>query len=168
MEVENAPNIISNSEPIYFIALDEKNQEYTIKLNIDNNFLIFEILNEDDINFLDKKYLSKNSFDSLKQNQKIFSDYNTLEEIKKLLENIIRQEDNFLKCKIKKEIKKYILTIPVSFINQINFDLIEEEKDMKDLVKQLLIDNNKKTEEIMQLKKELSLTKELLNNLNKK
>ena len=25
----------------------------------------------------------------------------------------------------------------MSFINQINFDLIEEEKDMKDLVKQL-------------------------------
>ena len=45
------------------------------------------------------------------------------------------------------------MTIPVSFINQINFDLIEEEKDIKDLVKQLLIDNNKKTEEIMQLKK---------------
>ena len=166
MEVENTPNIISNSEPIYFIALDEKNQEYTIKLDIDNNFLIFEILNEDDINFLDKKYISKNSYDSLKQNQIIFSDYNTLEEMKKLLENIIRQEDNFLKCKIKKEIKKYILTIPVSFINQINFDLIEEEKDMKDLIKRLLIDNNKKTEEIKQLKKELSLTKELLNNLN--
>ena len=76
MEVENAPNIISNSEPIYFIALDEKNQEYTIKLDIDNNFLIFEILNEDDINFLDKKYISKNSFYSLKQKQIIFSDYN--------------------------------------------------------------------------------------------
>ena len=54
------------------------------------------------------------------------------------------------------------MTIPVSFINQINFDLIEEEKDMKDLIKHLLIDNNKKTEEIMKLKKELSLTKELL------
>ena len=89
----------------------------------------------------------KNSYGDLKQNQIIFSAYNSLEERRYYL-----PKKKFLKCKIKKENKKYTLTIPVSFgkINQINFDLIEEEKDIKN-------DNNKK---------KIYLTKELLNNLN--
>jgi len=165
MEVDNPQNKISNSEPVYYIALDEKDNEYTIKLDIDNAHLIFEIINEDDINFIDKKYISKNSYDFLKKNHKIFSDYNSLEEIKKFMEDNISKEENILACKLKKENNKYILTIPVSFEN-IKFDLIEQEKDIKALIKQLLIDNKKKTEEIIKIKKEISLTKELLNNLN--
>ena len=158
----------NNQEPIFFNVLDENNQEYTIALNINNNDLILEIINsEDDINLYDKKYISKNSFDSLKHNQKIFSIFDSLDDVKKLISDIVTKKENYSKLRLKKEFNKYILIVPVSFgnINQITFELFQQEKNLKDVIKQLIIDNKKKEQEIIKMKKELSLAKELINNL---
>ena len=158
----------NNQESLFFNVLDENNQEYTITLNTNNNDLILEIINsEDDINLYDKKYISKNSFDSLRHNQKIFSIFDSLDDIKKLISDIVTKKENYSRLRLKKEFNKYNLIIPISYmnINQITFEFFQQEKNLKEIIKQLIVDNKKKDQEIIKMKKELSLAKELINNL---
>ena len=74
----------------------------------ENDNLIFEAFSYDDIDFYDKKYKSINSYKSLTQYQKIFSLYDSLEEIKDFLESLINKLNSNLKSKIRKETNKFI------------------------------------------------------------
>lgn len=158
---------MNKSNPTNFKAFDENGSQFNIKLFIENNDLIFETLVYDDKDSYDKEYKSINSHKSLTQYQKIFLAYDSLEEIKEFLESIISNSNTNSKCKIRKETNQFILSIPASLgkINELTFELKEKEKDLKDLVMQLIKDNKKKNEEIIQLKKELLQTKEELHNL---
>lgn len=158
---------MNKSNPTNFKAFDENGSQFNIKLYIENNDLIFETLVYDDKDSYDKEYQSINSYKSLTQYQKIFLAYDSLEEIKELLESIIGKSSTNSKCKIRKEENQFILSIPASLgkIKELTFELKEKEKDLKELVIQLIKDNKKKNEEIIQLKKELLQTKEEVHNL---
>ena len=157
---------INKSNPLNFNAFDENDNQFNIKLHIENDNLIFEAFSNDDIDFYDKEYKSINSYKYLTQYQKIFSSYDSLEEIKEFLESLINKVNFNLKCKIKKQINKFILTIPVPLgkLNELTFELVGIRKNLKDIINQLILDNKKKNEEIIQLKKELRQTKEELHN----
>ena len=157
MECEEIQSNINdlNAEASFFIVNDDKDNEYTISFYSSNNELIFEIKEDD------KNYISKNSFDNLKKKQKIFSKYNSLKEIKSLIQKLIVKSDEI--CNLQKANEKYILSIKGEY--GLYFDLIPQEKNIQEIIKQLIIDNQRQNEKITKLEKELLITKKQLNEI---
>ena len=167
MECEEIQTNINdlNTEESFFIVYDDKDNEYTISLHSSNNELIFEIIpKEDDIIFYDKNYISKNSFSDLKKKQNIFSKYNSLEEIKSLILKLLVKSDEI--CNFQKVDEKYILSVKGE--NELIFDFVPQEKnikEIKEIIKKLITDNQRKDEKITKLENELLITKKELNEI---
>ena len=150
---------VSSAEPLCFTVLDENEEEAIIQMNILNNQLIFEITpKNDDINSYYRTYISRNSLDILKQNYKIFSSYQTLLEIKNHIHKLISDEEN---NKIIKENNKYTLIIN----DKLKFNFNSEEKNLKKVIKELLLENQKKSEENAKMRKEMDALKKELNEI---
>ena len=150
-------NMDQDVDPIFLTAIDEEEEENSIQISISNNQLILEIiLKNTDNNSYYNNYISRNSLDRLKQNNKIFSTYQSLLDIKNFFSQFLSSDD----IKLEKFQNKYILTIPTSseIQNEIKFDLIPEEKsksNLKEGIKQLLIDKKKLEEEKEKIQKQM-------------
>ena len=149
MKIEQNSNVDQDADPTYLMAYDEEKIEYIIQISISNNQLILEIISKsNDNNLYYNNYISRNSFDRLKQNNKIFSTYHELLDIKNFFSQFLSSDD----IKLEKFQNRYILTIPTSseIQNEIKFVLSPEEKtkiNLKEGIAQLLIDKKKLEEE---------------------
>ena len=162
-------NVDQDVDPTFLTAYDEEEEEYTIQISISNNQLILEIISKNnDNNLYYNNYISRNSFDRLKQNNKIFSTYHELLDIKNFLKQFISNDD----IKLEQDDNKYILTIPTSseIQNEIKFDLIPEEKskiNLKEEIAQLLIDKKTLEEEKEKIEKQIDELKTKLKKTKK-
>ena len=171
MITEKNSNVDQDADPTFLMAYDEEKKENIIQISISNNQLILEIISKNnDNNSYYNNYISRNFLDRLKQNNKIFSTYQSLLDIKNYFSQFLSSDD----IKLEKFQNKYILTIPTSskIQNEIKFVLSPEEKSkikLKEGIDQLLIDNKKLVEEKEEIQEQINkLIAELKNAKEKK
>ena len=89
MITEKNSNVDQDADPTFLKAYDEEKKEYKIQISISNNQLILKIISKNN----DNNYISRNSLDRLKQNNKIFSTYQSLLGIKNVLKQFTSNND---------------------------------------------------------------------------
>ena len=154
MITEKNSNMDQDADPTFLMAYDEEKKENIIQISISNNQLILEIISKNnDNNSYYNNYISRNFLDRLKQNNKIFSTYQSLLDIKNVLKQFTSNND----IKFIQDDNKYILTIPTSseIQNEIKFDLEEKSKiKLKERFAKLLNDKKKLEEEKQKIQKQ--------------
>ena len=147
-------NINNNEINFIFSAYSRDKILYIINLFIENDFLNLKYNNK---KYKKIEYICKVTYKELK-NVKILSTKENLKEIFNSIKDII---NNNYKRKnyplIIKQTNEIILVIPTTNNNDLIFKLDEKEKNIKDIIDELITENEEKDENINQLLNKINL-----------
>lgn len=138
------------------LKLKENGTLFTLRFSIQSSSLCVNITEDDSVPSIN--YSSKFNLSDLKEHNRYFRMFDSLEQLMSEIKNICDQE----KVKIKKEktLVKVFLLVPLTSLGDVTFDIPQAEMDQKQVIADLCQKVNELNKEIKLLKTQTNLVSE--------
>ena len=135
------------------LKLKENGTSFTLRFSIQSSSLIVNIMEDDSVPSIN--YSSKFNLSDLKEHNRYFRMFDSLEQLMPEIKNLCDQE----KVKIKKEktLVKVFLAVPLSVLGEVVLEVSQAEMDQKQVIADLCQKVNELNKEIKLLKTQTSL-----------